>query len=252
MPCWRSSLNAASKSALDVVSMPPSPVVITLRGWNEKQAMSPTGTTDRLAIPVHADLASGGAGGVFDQRDSVTAATRRAPRGRMASPSDGRREWRACAGVTASATQLRIEIVGARLDIDEDRDRSAIADAVGRRDEGMARHDHLVAAADADGQESEMQRRRAARHGAGMGRPDTGGELAFEGGDLRALRHPAREYDPACRLGLRFIEDRLGDRDHDAAACSSAGAGERSCSVRHQSTSARKPSSSGIVGPEAE
>ena len=49
----------------------------------------------------------------------------------------------------------------------------------------MARRDHLIAGPDPEGEQSQMQRRRAARDGAAVGRADISGELAFEGGDLR-------------------------------------------------------------------
>src|ERR1700732_4983322 len=90
-----------------------------------------------------------------------------------------------------------------------------------------------------------MQRGRAARDRAGMGRADVSSELALKRGNLRTLRYPTGEYDLTRGLGFCFLEDRLGDRDHDATFCR---AGTVKCrSIRHQSTRSRKPSSSGIA-----
>ena len=52
--------------------MPPSPVVITLRGWKEKQAICPWGLPIRLPFSIHPDLASRRAGRVFNQRNAMT------------------------------------------------------------------------------------------------------------------------------------------------------------------------------------
>jgi hypothetical protein len=52
MLCWRQLGSLAAHSWL-VVSMPPSPVVSTLRGWKEKQAMSPWGLPIRSQRPSH-------------------------------------------------------------------------------------------------------------------------------------------------------------------------------------------------------
>ena len=47
--------------------MPPSPVVITLRGWKEKQAICPWGFPIGSHCTIDPDLASRGASGIFDQ-----------------------------------------------------------------------------------------------------------------------------------------------------------------------------------------
>ena len=49
--------------------MPPSPVVITLRGWKEKQAISSVGLADPLPLSTDADLAARGTSGVLDQNE---------------------------------------------------------------------------------------------------------------------------------------------------------------------------------------
>ena len=46
--------------------MPPSPVVITLRGWNEKQATRRAARRSAASRPPMQDLAAEGAGGVLD------------------------------------------------------------------------------------------------------------------------------------------------------------------------------------------
>ena len=51
--CWRNSLNLESHSRLDVVIIPPSPVLMTLRGWNEKQAISACGLPIFSHLPFH-------------------------------------------------------------------------------------------------------------------------------------------------------------------------------------------------------
>ncbi len=62
-------------SALSVVSIPPSPVVITLRGWKEKQAIVAVWSPDVLPSAVPPDLAADGARGVLDDGSPCSAAT---------------------------------------------------------------------------------------------------------------------------------------------------------------------------------
>ena len=71
MPCWRSSRNLASSSGSSVVSMPPSPVVTTLRGWNEKHAMSPCGLPIFCHSPFQRISLPSGARRVLDDRQAV-------------------------------------------------------------------------------------------------------------------------------------------------------------------------------------
>ena len=177
-----------------VVSMPPSPMVITLRGWKEKQTMSPSGSPILLPRPVEPDLGADGAGGVLDHRQAVRARDRQ-DRGQIAghARSGGRTRIARVCGGDRRGDPGRVDVVAVGLDVDEDRHRAALADRVGRGDEGVADRDHLVARADADGQQREMQRRGAVGHGAGVRRADHGGELRLEGRDLRALRQPAGE-----------------------------------------------------------
>ena len=89
MPCCRHNLNWRSNSGLDVVSMPPSPVVITLRGWKEKQAICPRGPSNWLPLSIEPDLASRRASGIFDQRNVMTACHSKGQAGRKACPFGG-------------------------------------------------------------------------------------------------------------------------------------------------------------------
>ena len=51
--------------------MPPSPVVMTLRGWNEKQAICPCGFPIGCHLSIDPNFTSGGAGSIFDQGDTM-------------------------------------------------------------------------------------------------------------------------------------------------------------------------------------
>ena len=139
------------------------------------------------------------------------------PRGRTACPSGGRRGSPCVRGVIAAATARGVDVVAARLDVDEDRHAAALADGVRRGDEGVADRDHLVARPDAE--------RRGARGGApscssttaqAWAAPTWAANSALEGGDLRALGQPAGQDGGGGGLGLLGAEQRLGDRDHDA------------------------------------
>ena len=106
-----------------------------------------------------------------------------------------------------------IDVERVRGDIDEHRRRTAAADGVRRRDERMTDGDHLVAGPDAEGQQSEVQCGRAARHRARVRRADGRGELALEGGDLRTLGDPSRQDHAASRFGVPLVEPGSSNRD---------------------------------------
>ena len=116
------------------VSMPPSPVVITLRGWKEKHAICPWG----LPIGSHRPLI----------RIWLPAA--------QAASSINAMSWRSATAIRAAVARhphlvdckngtgltgygfghtLWIKIIGARIDIHENRSRATISYAVGRCDE---------------------------------------------------------------------------------------------------------------------
>ena len=52
--------------------MPPSPVVITLRGWKEKQAICPARPADGLPLSVYPDLAARSARRILNEGDAMT------------------------------------------------------------------------------------------------------------------------------------------------------------------------------------
>ena len=102
--------------------MPPSPVVITLRGWNEKQAMSPCGRPIFCHCPLPEDLAADGAGGVLDH--AAGRGVRAISQDRVR--SHGMPIWwthriARVRGVIAASISARIDVEGRRIDVDEDR-----------------------------------------------------------------------------------------------------------------------------------
>src|SRR5512135_153349 len=137
--------------------------------------------------------------------------------------------------------QHRVDVEGRWLDVDEGRDRTAVADAVGGRDEGVAGRDHLVSRLHADGEQGHVQGRGAARYGAGVPGADNFGELALEGGDLRPLGDPAGQDRPTGRLGLALIHPGAGDRDHSRRI----GHGRPPPAVTQLRTTSRSSNSSG-------
>ena len=93
----------------------------------------------------------------------------------------------------------------------------AVADRVGGGDEGMADRDHLVARPDAQGEQGQVQRRRAAGDRAGVAGADVGGELLLERGHLGPLGDPAGEDRLAARRRLPPRRGSACDRDHRQA-----------------------------------
>jgi hypothetical protein len=109
--------------------MPPSPVVITFRGWKEKRAIRPWGLPIPIPAAVHADLAAGSACGILDQGNAVATCDRN-ERGEIARhPHLVDRDDRACAGRDRFGHVVRI-------DVDEDGGGAAISDAIGGRGNG--------------------------------------------------------------------------------------------------------------------
>ena len=109
-------------------------------------------------------------GGVLDDRHAVARARRR---GSGPSRRTGRRGRRRCtaAGSATGARpcgELLLDQAGSRFQVravavDEHRARADVGDRVGRRHEGERRHQHLVARADPEQHEREVQRGGAAR-----------------------------------------------------------------------------------------
>ena len=88
-------------------------------------------------------------------------------------------------GVIAASSSARIDVVGARVDVDEDRLRAGERDHFARRDEGERRSDHFVAAPDAVRHQRDQQRVGAARRADAMLDADVLGELALQLACLR-------------------------------------------------------------------
>ena len=234
--------------------MPPSPVLITLRGWNEKQAMSPCGLPIRSQRAVPQDLAADCAGRILDDRQAVALGDRhhRGEVARHARPG-ARTRIAVVARRDRRLDQRRVDVAGGRIDVDEDRRR--------RRSSGstlaVAMYEWLTVmtsspGADADGQQRQVQAGGAVRHGAGVRRADEGGELLLERGHLRALRDPAGEDDRAVRRrpppapitgrgerDLRIVPVRHAPPRRRRARC-------------HHSTSSREPVLEIDLGLEAE
>lgn len=80
----------------------------------------------------------------------------------------------------------RVDVEGPRIGIDQHRRCAGIADGGDRRDEGHRRGDHLIARPDAEGEQRQVQRRRARVQRDRLARPAIGGEAALEGLDARA------------------------------------------------------------------
>ena len=110
---------------------------------------------------------AGGAGRVLDndglrrqggpQRIHVSAEAEQVDRDRCLGPVGDR-----------LANLVGVNVVGVGADIHEDGPRSHMLDDVGGRDPGERRDDHLVAGADARGDQSEMQGRGAGGDGQGV------------------------------------------------------------------------------------
>ena len=195
-----------------VVIMPPSPVVTSFRGWKEKQATSPCGlpirsqpAPTRISLPM-AQAASSITGRPWrraiadDGRQVAGHPHLMDAKDRPGPVGDGGLDPR------------RIDVEGLGLDVHEDRDRAAVADAVGRGDEGVADGDDFVPGADADGQQRQVQGRRATGHGAGVLGPDPRCELTLERGDLRPLGDPAGTKRRGDGLDLGIADRRTRQR----------------------------------------
>ena len=68
-------------------------------------------------------------------------------------------------GVMAASTALGIEVEGLQVDVGEHRRGVGLDDGGGRGQEGVGRHDHLVAGLDAGGHQGDPQRDGAVDHG---------------------------------------------------------------------------------------
>ena len=71
------------------------------------------------------------------------------------------RDDRLGARLTRARQVVGVDVVGVAVDVDEDRRRAAVDDDVGGCHPGESGNDHLVAGADAERREGEVQCRRA-------------------------------------------------------------------------------------------
>ena len=240
-----------------VVSMPPSPVVSTLRGWNEKQTMSPCGRPIRSTPPSQQDLAADGAGGVLDHRQAVRVGDREDRRAdRRACPSGGRRGSPWSAAVIAARDQRGVDVAGRRARCRRRPARAAVADGVRRGDEGVADGDHLVAGADA---EASSARCRAAVQfdtaqawsaptsaANSCSKAATSGPWVSQPERIAAPRRPPpARPSPAEQAGSGGA---IGVIDAVSLVPTSSAA----AAARHQSTRSREPASQVDLGREAE
>ena len=168
---------------------------------------------DRLPAVAGADLAADGAGRVFDDGQAVTLGHRN-DGGHVTGQADLMDRHNGLGPRRDGFPETGgVDVVCPRVDVHEHRRCPTIANRVGGRDKGVADRDHLIAGADAENVQGQMQRRGAAGDGTGVGGADVGGELRLEGGDLRPLRDPPGQDGFAGRRRLGLAERRLGDGD---------------------------------------
>ena len=178
------------------------------------------------------------AGGVLDHRSAR--GRRRASRN--ASMSAGSPTWWTgmiafVRGVIARSAVGRVEVVGARVDVGEDRRRAALPDRVGGGDERQRRDDHLVARA-----------RRPTRRGRGAARSCSWSSRPRRA-RRRARRRPPRTPRRAGPAVTQPRGDHLGDGLALVAAAATACA--NGTSIRRASASAgeRPGRRAGALGP---
>ena len=159
IPWWRRRRTAAASSASSVVTAPPSPVVTIFRGWNDRQASSPSAPhgVPRYARPERAR-------GVLDEDDVLRhGGLELLPGNRPAEEMDG--EHGAGPRRHGLRDELRADEERLGIDVHEHRTCAAELDGVRGRGEGVGGDDHLVAGADAEREEREMDRGGSGRHG---------------------------------------------------------------------------------------
>ncbi|MDF9803742.1 hypothetical protein M2436_002289 [Streptomyces sp. HB372] len=116
-------------------------------------------------------------------------------------------------GVIAASTAAGVEAETARLDVGEHHVGADEADRVRGGGEGEGGDDHLVARADAQGQQQQVKGRGPRVDGDAVPVVDQAGEALFEGRDFRSL-HDATAAQHAYRgLDLVFPDDWAGSRN---------------------------------------
>ena len=109
--------------------------------------------------------------------------------------------------------RARIQVERPGVDIREHRRRTLVDRAVRGRDEGVRSRNDLVTRSDARRDAEEVQARRAARDGGGVGGSDGVGECLLEALDRRPEREPAREQDVRDQLLLALVEPGRAEAD---------------------------------------
>ena len=133
------------------------------------------------------------------------------------------------------------------IDVHEHRTCAAELDGVRGRGEGVGGDDHLVAGADAEREQREMDRGGSRRHADGLGRPDCPRERALERLDPRPHRQLAagEHLRDGGELGIADVGP--GEPDRRAAHAAAPSRARYHAIVRERpsssSTSASKPSS---------
>ena len=159
---------------------------------------------------------------VFDEGDAVLAGERGEGGGVGGIAGEVHDHDRAGAGGERAADGGGVEVVGALIDVGEDGDALLVEDADDGAHVGDGRDDHLIARAEAEGGDGDVERGGAGGRGEEMGERVVFPEFLGEGGGLRALpveegilvdhRGEAGELGraPAARAGERFVDDGHG------------------------------------------
>ena len=121
----------------------------------------------------------------------------------------------------------RVQVVGARIDIDEDRPRPQQGNDLGGGDEGEGGGDNLVTRSDLQGHEGDEQGIRAGGHGNRVPDPDHGRQALLQFGDLGAHHIAAVAQDRLdTGLDIRLDAFVLGLEIDEIHGHASAGRGE--------------------------
>ena len=202
--------------------------------------MSPCGGRSRCQVPPN-----GISEPMAQAASSITGRPWARATGRIAARSQGMPIW--CTqriarvrGVIARGDRRGVDVEAVRLDVDEDRRRAALADGVGRGDEGVADGDDLVARADADA--------RAARGAAPSVQLDDGAGVRRRRRARRTRASKAATCGPCVSQPERITAlGRRGLLRRRAAAWRSGSRrrllDEARSRTRHQATRSRMPSS---------
>ena len=150
-------------------------MVITLRGCSEKHAIEPC-----EPIGVTAVGGSDGACRILDDRDAVAIGEigKRRQIGGQTELVDGHDCLRPLADRPLG--RAWIEVVGAGVDVGEDRSGAALPHSIGGGDERHRRHDHLVACGDPAGEQRQVKRTGAVGDRDGLRRTDPLSKGLFE------------------------------------------------------------------------